>query len=152
MSQYLRKTVALILSFSFLIGAVALPANAASERSSLYLSLYSAWLTPKNNGAVDVTIDVQAVGDMDDIGATSITIYESSDGGSTWSAVRGYSSALYPDMLAHDTYLYLDTPITHIGRPGNKYFAVITIYAGDSTGYDTRQYQTTTITAKWKGD
>jgi hypothetical protein len=55
-------------------------------------------------------------------------------------------------MLAHDTYLYYDTAVTHIGRPGNKYYAIITIYAGDSTGYDTREYITTIITAKWQGD
>lgn len=152
MRQYLRKIAALILSCSFLIGAVAMSANAAPERSSLYLSLYRAWLTPKNNGAINVNVDVQAVDDMDDIGATSIVMYESSDGGSTWSAVRGYSSALYPNMLAHDTYLYYDTAVTHIGRPGKQYYAIITIYAGDSTGYDTREYITPIITAKWKGD
>ena len=150
MKKALFRIVSLAVVAMMLICAVS--ATSGGVRSSLYLDSYRAWLTPKNNGAINVNIDVQAVGDMDDIGATSITIYESSDGGSTWSAVRGYSSALYPDMLAHDTYLYFDTPITHIGRPGNKYCAVITIYAGDSTGYDTRQYQTTTVTAKWKGD
>ena len=152
MKRYFEKATALFLVISLLMVVFAIPASAGLDRSSLYLSYYAAWLTPKNNGAVDVTIDVQAVGDMDDVGATSVIIYESSDGGSTWTAVREYFSALVPDMLAHDTYMYFDTPVTHIGRPGNKYFAVITIYAGDSTGYDTREYQTTTITAKWKGN
>ena len=152
MKSFWEKTFTLTVVLSLLIATIVIPSSAVSERSSLYLSRYRAWLTPRNNGAIDVTIDVQAVGDMDDIGATSVIIYESSDGGSTWSAVREYFSALVPDMLAHDTYMYFDTPVTHIGRPGNKYFAVITIYAGDSTGYDTREYQTTTITAKWKGN
>ena len=152
MKPFWKKTFTLVVVLSLLIAAIIVPSSAVAERSSLYLSRYRAWLTPKNNGAIAVTIDVQAVGDMDDVGAISVTMYESSDGGSTWSAVRGYSSALYPDMLAHDTYLYFDTPITHIGRPGNKYCAIITIYAGDSTGYDTREYQTSTITAKWQGD
>ena len=152
MKRYLKKASALLLALSLLVVVFATPGVSALGRSSLYLDCYSAWLTPKNNGAVAVTIDVQAVGNMDDVGATSVIIYESSDGGSTWTAVREYFSALVPDMLAHDTYMYFDTPVTHIGRPGNKYFAVITIYAGDSTGYDTREYQTTTITAKWKGN
>lgn len=120
MKRYFKKATALLLAVSILVVALAIPASAALGRSSLYLSCYSAWLTPKNNGAVAVTIDVQAVGNMDDVGATSVIIYESSDGGTTWSAVRGYSSDLVPDMLAHDTYLYFDSPITHIGRPGNK--------------------------------
>lgn len=150
MKKVLFRIVCFLIAAMMFVGAVS--ATSEGVRSSLYLDSYRAWLTPKNNGAVAVTIDVQAVGDMDDIGATSIIMYESSDGGSTWTAVREYFSALVPNMLAHDTYLYFDAPITHIGRPGNKYFAIITIYAGDSTGYDTRQYQTTTITAKWKGD
>ena len=152
MRPFEKKTFTLVVVLSLLIAAIIVPSSAVAERSSLYLSRYRAWLTPKNNGAINVNVDVQAVGDMDDIGATSIIMYESSDGGSTWTAVREYFSALVPNMLAHDTYLYYDTAVTHIGRPGNKYFAIITIYAGDSTGYDTRQYQTTTVTAKWKGD
>lgn len=152
MKRYCKKTTALFLVVSLLMVILAIPVSAGLDRSSLYLSYYAAWLTPKNNGAVDVTIDVQAVGDMDDVGATSVIIYESSNGGTTWSAVRGYSSDLVPDMLAHDTYLYFDSPITHIGRPGNQYYAIITIYAGNSTGYDTREYITPIITAKWKGN
>lgn len=152
MKSFWKKTFTLIVVLSLLIATIVIPSSAVSERSSLYLSRYRAWLTPKNNGAISVTIDVQAVGDMEDIGATQVVIYKSSDGGSTWALDTVYSSTLYPELLQQDTYLYCETPITHIGRPGNKYFAVITIYAGDSTGYDTRQYQTTTITAKWKGD
>lgn len=152
MKRYLKKATALLLAVSLLVVVLAVPASATSERSSLYLSYYRAWLTPKNNGTVRVTIDVQAVGDMDDVGAIEVDIYKSSDGGSTWVLDTIYSSALYPELLLHDTYLYYESPIDHIGRPGNKYFAIITIYAGDSTGYDTREYQTSTITAKWQGD
>lgn len=152
MKRYLKKATALLLAVSILVVVLAIPASAALGRSSLYLSCYRAWLTPKNNGTVRVTIDVQAVGNMDDVGATKVIIYESSDGGATWVQDGIYLSTVFPELLQQNTYWYYESPIDHIGRPGNKYFAVITIYAGDSTGYDTREYQTTTITAKWKGD
>ena len=152
MKRYLKKATALLLAVSILVVVLAIPASAALGRSSLYLSCYRAWLTPKNNGTVRVTIDVQAVGDMDDVGAIEVDIYESSDGGSTWALDNVYASAIFPELLLHDTYLYYESPIDHIGRPGNKYFAIVTVYAGDSTGNDSREYQTTTITAKWQGD
>lgn len=150
MKKALFRIAVFVIATMMLVGVVS--ATEGGVRSSLYLDSYRAWLTPKNNGAISVNIDVQAVGDMDDIGATEVAIYESSDGGATWSFDTSYLSSLYPDLLQHDTYWYYEAPITYIGRPGNKYFAIITIYAGDSTGYDTREYQTTTITAKWKGD
>ena len=147
MKRIWRKAPALMLSV-LLAAALAVLAFAGSARSSLYLSAYRAWLTPESGAIVDVTIDVRAVDDMDDVGALSVDIYESSDGGATWERVRVYVSALYPELLDQDTYWYYDTPISHQGIEGYKYFAVVTVYAGDQTGSDSREYQTTTVTAR----
>ena len=149
MKQYLKKTTSLLLTVTLLVISFAMPASAAVERSSLYLSCYRAWLTPESGGKIDVTIDVQAVGDMDDVGATKVVMYESTDGGTTWNRDGTYVDALHPELLQQNTYWYYETPISHQGTPGYKYFAIITLYAGDSTGYDTKEYQTTTVTAKW---
>ena len=150
MKKALFRIASFVIAAMMLISAVS--ATSAGIRSSLYLDSYRAWLTPKNNGAINVTIDVQAVDYMDNVGATKVIIYESTDGGSTWAQDKVYVRALYPELLEQDTYLYYNTPITHIGTPGNKYYAIVTVYAGDSTGYDTREYITPIITAKWKGD
>lgn len=139
---------ALILTSILLCNILVIPACAVSGRSSLYLSRYRAWLTPESGAKIDVTIDVQAVDDMDDVGALSVEMFVSSDGGSTWERDGTYYSALYPELLDQDTYLYYDTPISHQGVAGYKYCAVVTVYAGDSTGSDSREYQTTTVTAR----
>lgn len=147
MKRYGKKATALLLTLALLLAAIAIPAGAVTGRSSLYLSYYRAWLTPESGAKIDVTIDVQAVDDMDDVGASKVEIWCSTDGGSTWSRVRTYLKGLYPELLDHDTYLYYDTPISYQGTKGYKYYAVVTVYAGDSTGSDSREYQTTTVTA-----
>ena len=141
-----KKVSVLLLTLALMTVTLVVPAVAA-EQSSLYLSGYRAWLTPQSGGKIAVSIDVQAVDDMDDIGALAVEIYESSDGGSTWGRVRTYYSALYPELLVQDDVLYFDTPIYHQGTAGYKYFAVVEVYAGDSTGSDSREYQTYTVTA-----
>lgn len=143
MKRIISRVTVFAFSVMLLIGTVS-----ASARSSLYLDGYRAWLTPKSGAKINVNIDVQAVGDMDDVGALDVTIYESSDGGTTWDNDATYYSALFPELLDHDTYLYYDTPISHQGTAGYKYFAVVTVYAGDSTGSDSREYTTTTVTAR----
>ena len=123
-------------------------AAADGVRSSLYLDAYRAWLTPVNGAKINVNVHVQAVDYMDDVGSTKIEIYESDDGGATWENTRIYLSALEENMLDQDAVIYYDTAVTHQGTEGYKYYAVVTVYAGDSTGYDTREYQTTTVTAR----
>lgn len=149
MKRYLKKAPTLLLFVSLLVVIFAVPAVATSARSSLYLDCYRAWLTPKSGGVIDVNVDVQAVDFMDDVGAKKVVVYVSSDGGSTWSTDAIYLSSMFPELLDQDTYLYCETPIKHEGTPGYKYFAIVTVYAGDSTGSDSKEYQTTTVTAKW---
>lgn len=148
MKRYWKKATALFLTLALLTAAIAVPAGAVDSRSSLYLSAYRAWLTPVSGAEIAVNIDVQAVGDMDDVGALSVEMYVSADGGATWDRDGTYLSALYPELLDHDTYLYYETPIYHEGTAGYKYYAVVTVYAGDNTGSDSREYQTTTVTAR----
>lgn len=148
MKRYWKKATALFVTLVFLTAVIAIPAGAATGRSSLYLSRYRAWLTPVSGAKINVNVDVQAVDDMDNVGSTKIEIFESADGGDTWSRPRTYYSALEDNMLDQDTYFYYDTAVTHQGTEGYKYYAVVTVYAGDSTGSDTREYQTTTVTAR----
>lgn len=147
MKRYGKKMTALFLALMMLITALAVPAGAVDSRSSLYLSAYRAWLTPKTGAKINVTIDVQAVDYMDEVGALDVTIYESDDGGDSWENVRTYYQELYDGLYVEDDVLYYDTPISYQGTAGYQYFAVVTVYASDSTGSDSREYTTPTVTA-----
>lgn len=148
MKRVSKKATVLLLTMALLVAAIAVPVGAVVSRSSLYLSRYRAWLTPESGGIIDVTIDVQAVDDMDDVGAISVKMMESSDGGDTWHSNGTYASAFYPELLVQNDYWYCDTPISHQGTPGYKYYAIVKVYAGDSTGSDTKNYNTTIVTAR----
>lgn len=148
MKRNWKKVTALFLTLTLLTAVIVIPAGAAVGRSSLYLSMYRAWLTPVSGEKINVNVDVQAVDDMDNVGSTKIVIYESADGGVNWSKARTYYSALEDNMLDQNTYIYYDTAVVHQGTAGYKYYAVVTVYAGDSTGSDTRDYVTATVTAR----
>lgn len=143
MKKLLSRITVFVFAMSMLVGNIF-----AAEQSSLYLDGYRAWLTPERGGVIDVTIDVQAVDYMDDVGALSVEIWESDDGGSSWSCVRTYDCSMYPDLLTQDDYWYYDTPISYQGTVGYKYCAVVEVYAGDSTGWDSREYQTDSVIAR----
>ena len=55
--------------------------------------------------------------------------------------------SLFPELVISDAILYYETPISYPGTPGYKYYAEITVYAGDSTGSDTKEYTTGVVTA-----
>ena len=148
MKRISKKATALFLSLALMVIAITISAGAVDARSSLYLSCYRAWLTPVSGAKLNVNVDVQAVDYMDDVGSTKIVIYESDDGGSSWENVRTYYSALEDNMLVQDSVIYYDTAVVHQGTSGYKYYAVVTVYAGDSTGSDTRDYVTPTVTAR----
>ena len=150
----LKRLLSLAVSLVMLAGIAALPASAQGEagvesyRSSYYLDSYRAWLDPQDDGVIEVVVDVQATGYMDDVGALNIAIYESADDGDSWDLVRAYAASMTPGMLQHDKLLYYDRPVSYQGIVGRDYFAVVTVYAGDSTGSDSRDYVTTSVTAR----
>ena len=73
---------------------------AVSARSSDYLDAYSADVSAASGGRIIVGVSVDALGYMTQVGASSITIYKSSDQIS-WSPVKTYSYTNYPSMLVY---------------------------------------------------
>ncbi len=145
----MKKRVWSFVSVIALMIACLIPTGATevSEASSRYLNQYGAWLTADGDGVISVCVDVQAVTYMDEVGASVIEVYESADNGVTWNIKRTYLKSLYPQMVVEDDLWYYDVAIEHQGTAGYKYFAIVTAYAADSTGFDEKDYQTASITA-----
>lgn len=144
MKHAVKRSTAFLVVLALLMG---LTINAAFARSSWYIDSYRAWLTPELGGVIKVTIDVQANNYMTEVGASRVEIFESKDGGSTWTSKRIYLKSIYPELVTNNDILYFETPISYPGTPGYKYYAEITVYAGDSTGSDTKEYTTGVVTA-----
>lgn len=87
-----------------------------------------------------VTVDVSGVGAMDEIGATRIYIYESTDN-KNFTKVATYKSEDFPEMIGSGT-TYYKTPVTYLGEPGYYYYASVYCYAAKDGGSDTKNYTT----------
>lgn len=144
MKKSIKRGLSLALALMMLMS---ISLTTVSARSSLYLDGYCAWLTAEDDGIVDVCIDVTAYDIMDEVGASRVQIFESKDGGQTWTSKRIYLKSLFPELVDTNTYFYYNNPISYQGTPGYRYYALVTMYAGDSTGSDTRQYTTGYVTA-----
>lgn len=82
---------------------------------------------------------------MDVIGASTIYIYESTDGRS-FTKVATYKSENFPAMLGSGT-TYYETPVTYLGKPGYYYYASVYCYAEKDGGSDTGHYDTSVKSA-----
>ena len=70
----------------------------ASARSSNYLDLYGIVLTPQSGGKIVITVDVDGIRSMTQIGATTIFLYESTDG-TDFTRIKTYNYEDYPTMM-----------------------------------------------------
>lgn len=125
----------LIVAMSFPITV-----NAAEPRASDYLDSYQAYVYPAGNGEIQVWFSVTADTYMDELGALSIHIYESSDN-STWTYKTTYRHSNYSGMLGTDD-IFHSGHISYQGTAGKYYKAYVCIWAGKDGGGDTRYYWT----------
>ncbi len=139
MKYFGKRFLSSILVLIMTLGLLCTMASAAVQ-SSAYLDGYRAVLTPDSNGDMVITVDVTGVGYMPEIGAKTISVYESTDG-QRFHWVATYESSDYPIMMGSGSVFYKDV-ITHQGTVGRYYYAKACVYAGNSTGGDERYCNT----------
>lgn len=138
-----RKTAVIAVILAFIL-AVSPLASALETRASEYISCYSAGMLAEGNGKLRISFSITGTGgDMDKIGASSITIYKE-DG--TYVDMFGYREEGYENLMAYDTW-YMDSSIIFQGVPGVKYYALVTFYVVRGEGSDFRYYFTNTVRA-----
>ncbi len=118
----------------------------ASARSSNYLDAYRVVLTPQSGGKIVITVDVDGIRNMTQIGASTIFLYESRNG-TDFTRIKTYNYEDYPTMMGSGIHHYKDAA-TYYGVVGRYYYATAYCYAGDETGYDEKSYTTSTVRAK----
>ena len=102
-SSAIVRFLALLLVFSLLVPVCAQAAETVSvqPRASFYLDSYGAYVYLPGNGQVQVYFDVTGTGYMDELGALSISIYESTDG-VNWTWKDTFRHDLTPGMLSYN--------------------------------------------------
>ena len=140
MNTSFKRLFGLILTICILSSVLCTAASAVTVRSSDYLDSYVCSVTPRGNGKIIVSATVSAIVNATQIGATDVYIYESSND-EDYTCVEHYNYEDYPNMMGSGRGFNRDVA-TYEGTPGKYYYAVVYVYAGNSTGGDTRRYET----------
>lgn len=118
----------------------------ASARSSAYLNSYAATITPKSGGKLIITADAAGVGTMDQLGISTVYLYESTDR-TSFHRVATYESDDYPQMIQYNTSDFFEDVATYYGIPGRYYYASVYVYAAKGSGSDEKNYTTSIVKA-----
>ena len=136
------RLFALFLVFSFIVPVYAQAAETESvqPRASAYLSSYGAYVYLPGNGQVQVYFDVTGTDDMDELGALSIKIYESTDG-VNWTWKKTFTHDSTAGMLSYNDDFHTGH-VTYNGVVGRYYKAYVCIWGGKDGQGDTRYFWT----------
>lgn len=140
-----KRLFSTLMTLCILSSILCTAASAVTVRSSAYLDSYGCSVTAKSGGKMVVSASVHAIINATEIGATDVYIYESSDD-VYYTCVEEYHAEDYPEMLDSGRHFNSDVA-TYEGTPGKYYYAVVYVYAGNSTGGDTRRYETACVRA-----
>ena len=115
----------------------------AQTRASEYLSGYRASIQcGANSGEILINFVVQAEKSVPKIGALKIDIYRTS--GDRAATIYGTTSN---GLLSPKSGRLYAHSYTYKGIPSVSYYAVVTVCAGTSTNYDTREVRTSVVQA-----
>lgn len=135
---HVTKFVTLLLALMLI---VPYPVNAAESDivqpyASNYLDSYNTYIYVTSSGEVQVWFTVVADNVMDEVGALSVILYESTDN-SNWTRVKTYSHENYSSMLRYDNYVH-SSYVSYNGSTTKYYKAYVCLWAGKNGSGDTR--------------
>lgn len=137
MKRTVKKLLCCLFALCLLSGTLC---YAAEPRSSAYLDSYCAGLTAVDGGGIVITVDVAAVVNATEVGASRIDLWESTDGEEFYRIARLYPED-YPLMMGSG-WSHCKDVTTYQGVVGRYYLADVYCYAANASGSDTRIYTT----------
>lgn len=136
----------LVLSVGMEVPALAAnPAEDAAPYASDYLDSYSAWVSAGSGGAIYIYYDVDATDYVARVGAKLIVVQVLDAG--VWTDVKTITGTISNGMLVSNATSHVGG-VVHNGTAGKSYRAVVTVYAGPTSGGDSRIVTTNSVTAK----
>lgn len=139
----MKKNSLFVLLAVFMMCMAVAPVSAMVARSSDQISYFESKVSALIGGDIKITYQVDGNDNMDELGAEEVVIYRKS--GSKWIKADSYDRN-DPGMTESNSCRCRNT-ITFDGTSGAEYKVVITVFAEDSSGYDSRT-KTHYVTAK----
>lgn len=139
----LRKTIkllALLVVFCTLFSITA-SAEMPESKSSKYIFSYDGGCSWNGSSTVKVRFDITAKRYVDQLGASQILLYESTDL-STWTLVKTFTYSSYSNMMAYNT-IAMGSNVSYSNAvSGRHYKATITFIVIEGSDSETRTFYT----------
>lgn len=131
MKRFIRL-VSLVVVIAMLLAVPAFATEDTTSRASHYIMSTCVYLSKIASIQFNIWYEVIALGIMDEVGAYSIRVQESTDG-QNWTTVKTFYASSTPSMaiendMGHTGY------VTHTGRLGYYYRARIVLFARKGNG------------------
>lgn len=108
----------------------AAPNDSAAPQANSYIAKTTVGIVAMGGGKIEVDFAVTATRPMPDVGATRVTIYKE---GGTIVATYRYTDPGYAYMMGHNSGNHVAS-VTYQGVSGQRYYAIVTFYAGNLNG------------------
>ncbi|WP_409967652.1 hypothetical protein RFF05_13875 [Bengtsoniella intestinalis] len=138
-----KRIISSVLVLFLTCSLITPTAFAIDTRASLQISYYETDVTAGTNGKIDCEYHIISVPQADILGAENISIYILIN--NHWVLSKDYDR--FDAGMTINNYPTYDNTITYYGTTGMDYKVVITVFAEDADGYDSRT-QTHYVTAK----
>lgn len=130
----LIRVVCMVLTLSLVASVAAQSVDAVEPRESAFFSSHSVSLHKTSSTSLKVCFDVVSNAlIMDEIGASMIEIYRSSNG-VNWSKIKTYYKSNTSSMICTNTTSHSSNVTYTTALSGYYYMAGVTLYAKNSTG------------------
>ena len=139
----MRKRIVALVSICLLMVCLT---NFASARASEYFSYTAVYATALDDGEILIEYDIDPTHTMLECGAKIVYIFEEQSDGD-FEVVFSYHMDDYPEMIQHNSIIG-DGEVTYQGTPGLQYYALVGVYAKDSSGSETIYFYTNVVTAR----
>ncbi|MDR0295620.1 MAG: hypothetical protein LBH91_05455 [Prevotellaceae bacterium] len=104
---------------------------------------YGTVIAAEGSGKIRIDFDVTGTGTMTSIGVTQIEVQKWIN--NVWTTDTTLKSSNYPNFLASNTITHASS-VRVTGVAGTQYRAILTAYAANSTGSDSKNYTSLTVT------
>ena len=139
----MKKRVPVLIFIVILLVSIS---TTALARASEYFGCTAVYATALDDGEVLIEYDIDQTHTMLECGAKIVYIFEEQSDGD-FEVVFSYHMDDYPEMIQHNTIIG-DGEVTYQGTPGLQYYALVGVYAKDSSGSETIYFYTNVVTAR----
>lgn len=141
------RKVAMVLAFLMVLSSTAFAEDNGPMRTNAYIARTWATIERGDEGFLNITFNISGMGKMDEIGATTVYLYEVSGTSEKTVAIFSYLNPDYADIMMGSNSSFHAGNLPYNGTPGHRYYATVYYRAGNANGSGTTSYTTSTVTA-----